>query len=347
MTDAAVVSYQNSFEEASQTIEDDTKNARSALNNLKLLLADDLEAADCEVILCTKQGRRVEDRYRTLRMSGDLADSFKSEFSISLKELLADALEDSEGLRPYAFGDGVEGTVSYLRSNAYQSVASRIAEIPGQHKCENFNPNDDFINRLKCIYVVITLGCSNERLIIGQTRGPSRVLNRSSLMAMLINLEYDRVEAKDTLMFSSNIDFLVWRDLVFVNRLETFEAFFSIREATKAMALNAVTTMLTELPVEIEIAPDVLSRVRISKKLSKLGCADHLKLLTTDKIREQIARHDLPVQVVEMEEGKWKLVLDRPHDHNDQMLLLRLLDDDLYSSLLTDNRYAARAKDRR
>lgn len=318
-----------------------------ALRDLDNRLISDLVDADCDVLLYAKQGRQTQDRYRRLRMNRNLAEDFKEDFSESLRQVLRIPLGDSEGLRAYAYGEGIEDTVSFLPYDAYVPVARVLEGFPNQHDCRGFDPSDGFINKLKCVYVVINFANQSEKLAIGQVRGPSRIVTRNRLMAMLINQEYERVEASEMLSFNTTVDFFVWRDYIFVSRLEAFEAFFSIREATKALAVNAVSSMIQRMSVKISIAPEVLKKVRISKKLAKLGSADHLPKLTVTKLREHITRHDLPAQIVEAEDGTWHLILDHPDDHNDQMLLLRLLDDDLYNSDLTENRYAARAKDRR
>jgi hypothetical protein len=243
------------------------ENAVRALQDLDNRLISDLVDADCDVLLYAKQGRQTQDRYRRLRMNRNLAEDFKEDFSESLRQVLRIPLGDSEGLRAYAYGEGVEDTVSFLPSDAYVPVARVLKGFPNQHDCRDFDPSDGFINKLKCVYVVINFVNQSEKLVIGQVRGPSRIVTRNRLMAMLINKEYESVKASEMLSFNTIVDFFIWRNHIFVSRLEAFEAFFSIREATKALAVNAVTSMSEKMSVKISIAPEVLKKFVFQRSL--------------------------------------------------------------------------------
>lgn len=325
--------------------EADGRQARAALKALGAKLGAEFAEATCSVLLYAKRGRTQEDRFRRLPMTADLAEQFKAEFRPLLDMTLARALDEEEGLRPYAFSGNVEDTVQFLPVDAYPTVAGILSQFPRGIWDRIYGPREDFIENLKCVHLTFELGETRERLEVIQVRGASRVLTRG-IVAMLVDGAYQKIETSEVLTFLPHADFLVWRGTVFILNLDKFESFFNVREATQAIARDTLSTSLAQLPIRLQIPSSILNRPRLAKKLAGLRNADYLEALSIEQIQMQIAEHEIPARIIDVA-GEPTLVLDRPDDHNIHMLLFRLLDDDLYRSSMTTRRYAARAKDRR
>src|SRR6202035_5244951 len=158
----------------------DTESARTALIELRNRLDRELETASCNVFLFAKRGRRLEDHYRRLAMTGNLAADFKTEFDSVLRRLIMAAVGQPDGLRPHAFGEHVEGTVAFLPLGSMGRFGENIAHVPTDGTWERiFEPSETaFTDSLKTIFVSIAFTNPRERLLIGQAYSPARVLKK-------------------------------------------------------------------------------------------------------------------------------------------------------------------------
>lgn len=326
----------------------ETQNARQTLADLRNRLGRDLGAATCEVFLYAARGRRIEDHYRRLVMTAELASDFKIEFDTSVRRLIATAVDNPDGLRPSAFDDHIESTIAYLPLASMGRFGANIAHVPPDGTWEMiFDPSEAFADSLKTIYISIAFTNPRERLLIAQAYSSSRVLKRG-ISAHFVRGQFDRLETGSVLTLNPDVHFILWRDNIFMTRLDKFESQTQYREATTAIAGQVWDALIAELPFHDAdtLRRNLLAKPIYSKKLSKLSQVDYMDRLQMNIIQQQIADHGLPMRI-EDRNGQQYLVLDDPNDPRALADLLKLLDDDLWRSALTGNRYAARAKDKR
>jgi len=281
-------------------------------------------------------------------MTAKLAHDFKVEFDTAVRRLITTAVDTPGGLRPNAFEDHIEGSVAYLPLWSMGIFGENLARVPADGTWDEiFDPAEAFADNLKTIYVSIGFNNPRERLLIAQAYSSSRVLKKG-ISAHFISGQYDRLETGSVLTLMPDVHFILWRDHIYLTRLDKFESQTRFRDATTAIAAQVWNGLVATIPFH---DPDILRRNLLakpiySKKLSKLGQVDYMGRLQLASIRRQIADHRLPIKVVKRGRQQF-LKLDDPNDPQALMDLLKLLDDDLYRSQMTGNRYAARAKDRR
>lgn len=320
--------------------------ALQALTRLRQDLDGQYQNATIATLLYAKRGRTREDKFRRLNMDTVLSEELKSEFNTSLRRVTNEAVADREALSPFQFADHAEGTLIYMPLEAFPPVQARVEDVPSDLWEPFFNPNEDFLKNLKAVYTSICFE-TERRLIIGQCRSQNRLINKG-IGAIFNDQLFTKVDLSKVLGFDSDIDFIVWDGFLFIKSLEKFETLFGFREATSQTARQAFEAIVAALPIEDHesVLEMLTGRARHLRKLAKISQIDYLDTLEAKNIAAQIEEHQLPMRL-EVSDGKMKIILDDPNDANAGMELLRLIDDDLWRSALTDRRYAARAKDRR
>lgn len=327
--------------------EEDARTARTALERLRDRIANDLDPAVCNIILYAKRGRHIEDRFRLLQTTEELAGQFKLAFEHSLASIFSNGLDNPEGLRAFGFADNVEDTISYAPVGAFGPIQDWLGQVPQDEGLEQFRRGEGFLEKLKSVFASITFLEPNQRLLIVQGKGPTQLVRRG-IGARLVDGRYDRLDMEETLVFDSAIDFVIWEGHVYIARVGKFETQVEFRAATEEIARTTFEAVIASIPFgdAHAIQSNILSRPLLSKKLARLGQADYLERLNLDVIRAQIEEHGLPIRIEERN-GQQFLVMADPSNPRGLMELLRLLDDDLWRSAMTGNRYTARAKDKR
>lgn len=213
---------------------EDAANAIQAFENLRRRIQIDLDNATCNVIFYAKRGRRIEDRFRRIVMSEELGNEIKENFDTSLRQLLAQALDDDDGLRPYGFEGHIEGTVTYMPVNAFAVINDYHANLPADNWELVFNPDEEFGAKLKSIFISINFMNPDDRLLIVQATRANKVL-RKGISARFVDGRYEKLRAQDTLSLTTDIDFVIWRGFVFMARLSPPTLFRHLASADAAI----------------------------------------------------------------------------------------------------------------
>lgn len=330
-----------------QPTDEESTSAKDSLVELLEHLRAEENNGTCNVILYSKRGRDLEDRYRRLNMTQELADEFQEEYKARACNVISSIEDGDEVLRPYAFGENVEDTILFLPLNAFGPVLEQLNDIPNDTWEAHFDPQQDieFLKKLKSVFVSMKFDRATDRLILAQVRSPTKLVKRG-ISALFNRNQFEAVETSNVLTFEPAVDFLIWQDFVFLVRLDKFETLLGFREHTLKIARTVFEGIVGHLPIHNHeaVSSFFASRVRHTKKLAKLAYAKYLPNLDMNAIQAQIDLHSLPMSIQEID-GENRIVLNDPSDPNVVMDLLRLFDDDFYHSDLTDRFYAARAKD--
>lgn len=206
-----------------------------------------------------------------------------------------------------------------------------------------FNFNDDSLDSITAFIIVI--GNVDQRLILYKQQYPISLLKRDRYMLTPIPHQ-NRLKKfdQDILRVDFNCQFFLWNDVVYIMDIEKMEKICSfhniiINEAKKS--IKAVEDM--GIIDNVEVLSDELDNIAFARKLTRIykdskviGNVDNKTIIEFSQWHTYFEKNPL-----KLNESKDKFILDTKKSKN---TFLKLMNDDLLTSHLTNYNYESLAK---
>ena len=224
-----------------------------------------------------------------------------------------------------------------LDSSLYPVIVDQMKSLSERFPPQDFANDDAFISGLKFYAIVIDYDFYAFRLF-----NEKKELGRSKYFGVIAaKNHFDKFQDK-MLLFDKEIDCILYKNSLFVFNRQHFKWIFNFLEKLREAALDSLNNIESKLSIanfeELRIIGE--SNQIVQMKLKSISSKDYLETLTIEKIKETILLFpELNLTIVE-NEGKECLHFDKKNKWN----FLKLLDDGLLHSKMTDNRYSVSDK---
>ena len=208
---------------------------------------------------------------------------------------------------------------------------------------EIFNFKQDSLSQITALIIVI--GNENRNLIMYKQQYPVSLLNRDRYMLTPI-LHENRLKRfdQDILRVDFNYQFFLWNDVVYISDIEKMEKICSFHD----IVINEARTSIQKIEEinildNIEVLNDELDNITFARKLTRIYKDSKVlgKVSNQAIIEFSLRHHYFKNNPLKLTESKDKFILDTKKSKE---TFIKLMNDDLLTSQLTNSDYESLAK---
>lgn len=208
---------------------------------------------------------------------------------------------------------------------------------------EVFNFKEDSLNQI--IALIVVVGNENHNLIMYKQQYPVNFLNRDRYMLTPI-LHKNRLKRfdQDILRIDFNYQFFLWNDVVYISDIEKMEKICSFHN----IVINEARTSIQKIEEmnildNIEVLNDELDNITFARKLTRIYKDSKVlgKVSNQAIIEFSLRHHYFKNNPLKLTESKDKFILDTKRSKE---TFIKLMNDDLLTSQLTNSDYESLAK---
>ena len=208
---------------------------------------------------------------------------------------------------------------------------------------EIFNFKQDSLSQITALIIVI--GNENRNLIMYKQQYPVSLLNRDRYMLTPI-LHENRLKRfdQDILRVDFNYQFFLWNDVVYISDIEKMEKICSFHD----IVINEARTSIQKIEEinildNIEVLNDELDNITFARKLTRIYKDSKVlgKVSNQAIIEFSLRHHYFKNNPLKLTESKDKFILDTKRSKE---TFIKLMNDDLLTSQLTNSDYESLAK---
>jgi hypothetical protein len=290
------------------------------------------------VVLASRRFGEEEDEIRRLNLGDELQRDFE--------QIARDAIALQGDVRLIAYQPGYkpdQGEVVWLDLARAPLAAAVVERISNFQNLVMFQQSQDiFMNHLQ--YYALRARINPERrLVFFRKASPKLELGRGrKIAAMFSEGHYDRVQ-ESVFLFDRDVDCLSDGHYLFIFNVNNFERMFRYFEDLRRRAAATVDQVMRRVPIANaqEFRQACTTQVRFMTKLAVIASKPYLANIGMEAINCSIRENELPIVSV-MEDGVEKLVFDP--EPSRRWILLKLLDDDYLTSVMTELKYEVNSK---
>ena len=208
---------------------------------------------------------------------------------------------------------------------------------------EIFHFKQDSLSQIAALIIVI--GNENRNLIMYKQQYPVSLLNRDRYMLTPI-LHENRLKRfdQDILRVDFNYQFFLWNDVVYISDIEKMEKICSFHD----IVINEARTSIQKIEEinildNIEVLNDELDNITFARKLTRIYKDSKVlgKVSNQAIIEFSLRHHYFKNNPLKLTESKDKFILDTKKSKE---TFIKLMNDDLLTSQLTNSDYESLAK---
>ncbi len=208
---------------------------------------------------------------------------------------------------------------------------------------EIFNFREDSLSQI--IALIVVIGNENQNLIIYKQQYSVSLLNRDRYMLTPIPHE-NRLKRfdQDILRIDFNYQFFLWNDIVYISDIEKMEKICSFHDIIINEAKKSIQK-IEEIQIldNVEVLNDELDNMTFARKLTRiykdskvLGKVSNQAIIEFSQKHHYFRNHPL-----KLTDSKDKFILDTKRSKE---TFIKLMNDDLLTSQLTNSDYESLAK---
>lgn len=208
---------------------------------------------------------------------------------------------------------------------------------------EVFNFKEDSLNQI--IALIVVVGNENHNLIMYKQQYPVNLLNRDRYMLTPI-FHKNRLKRfdQDILRIDFNYQFFLWNDVAYISDIEKMEKICSFHN----IVINEARTSIQKIEEmnildNIEVLNDELDNITFARKLTRIYKDSKVlgKVSNQAIIEFSLRHHYFKNNPLKLTESKDKFILDTKRSKE---TFIKLMNDDLLTSQLTNSDYESLAK---
>lgn len=294
-----------------------------------------------------KGGDESEIKFINIADERDVNDNTSHEllsgFSASIEKQLL-VYDDDDEILKLSSADERKNGLYYYDLDEYPLEMDMLKIVSNESKdISVFNFAEDSLDKI--IAFIVVIGNAKQKLVMYKQQYPISLLKRDRYMLTPIPHE-NRLKRldRDILRIDFNCQFLLYNNIVYIFDIEKMEKICSfhniiINEANKS--IQAIEKM--DILDNVEVLSDELDNISFARKLTRvykdskvIGIVDNKTIIDFSQWHTYFKRNPL-----KLNEKKDKFILDTKKSKS---TFLKLLNDDLLTSHLTNWNYEALAK---
>lgn len=205
---------------------------------------------------------------------------------------------------------------------------------------EVFNFKEDSLNQI--IALIVVVGNENHNLIMYKQQYPVNLLNRDRYMLTPI-FHKNRLKRfdQDILRIDFNYQFFLWNDVAYISDIEKICSFHNIVINEARTSIQKIEEM--NILDNIEVLNDELDNITFARKLTRIYKDSKVlgKVSNQAIIEFSLRHHYFKNNPLKLTESKDKFILDTKRSKE---TFIKLMNDDLLTSQLTNSDYESLAK---
>ena len=280
--------------------------------------------------------------YRNIQLKIGLLDEFKVMLADNLAWYRKQNEENEWSIKKYDSGSQpLKHEIEYL--SLLQNVEVKNQTIP-LNKLVDINvykDDKDFVTGLR-YYAIIVQNDKGKVFKFFRLYSQKKELGRSPLFgAVFAGGHFDKVD-KPIFLFDKYIDCIETEDYIFIFNKDKFHKMFHFYELLEKNADVILKDIKTNIPIKNfdEFQKSCKGHFQKLLKLKNIANRPYFKNIKMAQLKIVIKKFDLPVEVAKNSGGEETLLFNP----NDKWAILRLLDDDYLSSMLTGQQYEVTGK---
>jgi hypothetical protein len=297
------------------------------------------------VSVCFAATRSKKDvpQFRKLQLSDQVSGTFR-DIAIQTQQRY---LQTRRNVR-YEFKDYAaeskpdDHEIEYLDLAHFPDIKQQIALLKSLADIDDFSERDKtFISQLRFYVIVLQLPGEAEPLYFFRLYSNTKILGHSKKFGLIWRSgHYDKV-TEPIITFDEEIDCICWGTSLFILKKDNFHRIFYFFEHLQKAAQETLEFVRANIPIANfdRLAADCQSHTLKLAKLRNIMGKPYAKKITMADIKKVIARRNLPIQTTSV--GGCEMIV---YDPSDPWTLLKLLDDDYLTSLMTDLDYEVSGK---
>ncbi|GHO56070.1 Kiwa anti-phage protein KwaB-like domain-containing protein [Ktedonobacter robiniae] len=315
---------------------------------LQDILSLDISTCTAEVCIAARKDSESLPEFRRLR----LAESIKKEF----RDLVADCLVEYQkqlhlhNLQVLDFdvaGKPEKYQVEHieLTKPPYDHIVEQNQPLNMLHGLETFKEEPSFTEKMR-FYVVILQPPQGQPIYFYRRYSPKRVLHASAPIAIKRILgntdEFEDVKTP-IFLFDKAIDCIGCNTSLFVLAKSHFYYMFQILNELIESAKETLDLIQQRIPIEnfSQFARACINDKSKMQKLTSIARRPYLSNLTIAEMKPAIKRHQLHIPIIDINNGQQEML---HYDEDYPWDILKLLDDDYLTSIMTGQNYEVDAK---
>jgi hypothetical protein len=320
----------------------------SAVGNYKQIFNDILELdvntnGTITVCLASVEKNGARPHFARLKISLKTANEFRSTIKQLQERYQKDGWKKEDLLFPeYASeSDPAEYEIEHidLSLSPYAALKEQLEPLSSLLDIDLFQAEKKTYATLR-FYVITFQPDDGDPVHFFRRYTAQKELGHSKWLVWLNDGEYDRI-SEPLLLFDNEVDCMSRSGMLFIIHKANFQHIFQFLEPVKAVALETLSTIKTQLPIQnFEDFADACERNPAKlRKLNRIATKPQFSKITMSHIKAVLAKQPLPLQIVE-ESGQEKLV----YDAKQPWVILNLLEDNYLWSLMTEQGYEVTSK---
>lgn len=264
-------------------------------------------------------------------------------FTEIIKNKFAIYNEDDEVMK-LSSADERKNALYYYDLDEFPLEMERLKNIADTMNVRDvFNFKEDSLNQITALIVVV--GNEKRNLIMYKQQYPVSLLNRDRYMLTPI-LHKNRLKRfdQDILRIDFNYQFFLWNNIVYISDIEKMEKICSFHD----IVINEARTSIQKIEEmnildNVEVLNDELENITFTRKLTRIYKDSKVlgKVSNQAIIEFSMRHHYFKNNPLKLTESKDKFILDTKKSKE---TFIKLMNDDLLTSQLTNSDYESLAK---
>lgn len=296
-------------------------------------------------VLKTEDGKIV--KFLNIADENDDTDNTSSDLLKGFEEIIRSKFavynEDDEIMK-LSSADERKNALYYYDLDELPPEMERLKDISvTMNVKEIFNFKEDSLNQI--IALIVVVGNENHNLIMYKQQYPVSLLNRDRYMLTPIPHE-NRLKRfdRDILRIDFNYQFFLWNDIIYISDIEKMQKICSFHDIVIKEARTSIQK-IEEMNIldNVEVLNDELDNITFARKLTRIYKDSKVlgKVSNRDIIEFSLRHHYFKNNPLKLTESKDKFILDTKKSKE---TFIKLMNDDLLTSQLTNSDYESLAK---
>ncbi len=310
------------------------------------ILKLDISSCTTEVCIASRHDYKDMPEFRRLR----LAESVKEEFRALVTAILVEYYKELQlhDLQVLEF-DVTSKPASYqiehldLSKQPYDNIVEQTQPLEMLYSLDTFKEERSFTENMH-FYVIILQPPQGQPIYFYRRYSPKKILSVPIAIKRVFGNSDEFEDIKTPIfLFDKNIDCIRRHSDLFVLAKNHFYYMFQILDELIASAKDTLDLIQQRIPIENfdHFARSCTNNKIKMRKLTSIARRPYLSSLTIADMKLVIQRHQLRIPIVQINNGQQECLhydTDYPWD------ILRLLDDDYLTSIMTGQNYEVDAK---
>lgn len=296
-------------------------------------------------VLKTEDGKIV--KFLNIADESDDTDNTSSDLLRGFEEIIRNKFavyDEDDEIMKLSSADERKNALYYYDLDELPSEMERLKDISeALNAREIFNFKEDSLNQI--IALIVVVGNENHNLIMYKQQYPISLLNRDRYMLtpMLHENRLKRFD-QDILRIDFNYQFFLWNDIIYIFDIEKMEKICSFHD----IVINEARTSIQKIEEmnildNVEVLNDELDNITFARKLTRIYKDSKVlgKVSNQAIIEFSLRHHYFKNNPLKLTESKDKFILDTKKSKE---TFIKLMNDDLLTSQLTNSDYESLAK---